>query len=107
MTALRPGCEVDDPIRGRICLITGATSGIRAATGNEDVHLLLAELSSQASIRELARDFRNQHERLHALVNCAGALFRDRRVTVDGLERTFALNHLAYFQLTKLLLDVL
>lgn len=137
MTALRPGCEVDDPIRGRICLITGATSGIgkatahalaksgatvvlvgrdaskseavvagiRAATGNEDVHLLLAELSSQASIRELARDFRNQHERLHVLVNCAGAFFRDRHVTVDGLEMTFALNHLAYFQLTKLLLD--
>ncbi len=66
---------------------------------------MLAELSSQASIRELGRDFRNQHERLHVLVNCAGAFFRDRRVTVDGLEMTFALNHLAYFQLTRLLLD--
>jgi NAD(P)-dependent dehydrogenase (short-subunit alcohol dehydrogenase family) len=49
--------------------------------------------------------FRRDHDRLDVLVNCAGAFFRRRRVTVDGLEMTFALNHLAYFLLTNQLLD--
>jgi NAD(P)-dependent dehydrogenase (short-subunit alcohol dehydrogenase family) len=80
---------------------------IREATANEDVELLRADLSSQASIRELADHFLTEHDRLHVLVNCAGAFFRDRRVTIDGLEMTFALNHLAYSLLTTLLLDLL
>jgi NAD(P)-dependent dehydrogenase (short-subunit alcohol dehydrogenase family) len=80
---------------------------IREATANEDVQLLRADLSSQDSIRELADRFLAEHDRLHVLVNSAGAFFRDRRVTIDGLEMTFALNHLAYFLLTTLLLDLL
>jgi NAD(P)-dependent dehydrogenase (short-subunit alcohol dehydrogenase family) len=80
---------------------------IRQSTTNEEVELLRADLSSQASIRELADHFLAEHDRLHVLVNCAGAYFRDRRVTIDRLEMSFALNHLAYFLLTTLLLDLL
>ncbi len=80
---------------------------IRTATGNDHVEILLADLSSQASVRALADGFRSEHDRLDVLVNCAGAFFRDRRVTVDGLELSFALNHLAYFLLTTLLIDLL
>ena len=71
---------------------------IREATANEDVELLRADLSSQNSIRELADRFLAEHDRLRVIVNCAGAFFRDRRVSIDGLEMTFALNHLAYFR---------
>jgi NAD(P)-dependent dehydrogenase (short-subunit alcohol dehydrogenase family) len=80
---------------------------IRRTTGSDRVDVLVADLSSQDSIRELAKAFRRHHDRLDVLVNCAGAFFRERRVTVDGLEMTFALNHLAYFLLTNQLLDVL
>lgn len=91
-----------DPSRGEAIL-----EGIRRATGNDRIEVLIADLSSQASIREMAGAFRREHDRLDVLVNCAGAFFRERRVTVDGLEMTFALNHLAYFLLTDLLLDPL
>ncbi len=84
-----------------------ATVGeIRRTTGSYQVEVLVADLSSQASIRELAEAFRRDHDRLDVLVNCAGAFFPRRRVTVDGLEMTFALNHLAYFLLTNQLLDL-
>jgi NAD(P)-dependent dehydrogenase (short-subunit alcohol dehydrogenase family) len=78
---------------------------IRQATGNPDVEYLLADLSSQAQIRSLARQFPEKYERLDVLVNNAGGVFLHRRVTVDGYEMTFALNHLNYFLLTLLLLD--
>jgi NAD(P)-dependent dehydrogenase (short-subunit alcohol dehydrogenase family) len=45
------------------------------------VEIHLADLSSQASVRDLARSFQAAHDRLHVLVNCAGAFYRDRRVT--------------------------
>jgi NAD(P)-dependent dehydrogenase (short-subunit alcohol dehydrogenase family) len=80
---------------------------IREDTGNEEVELLGADLSSQASIRELADHVVAGHDQLHVLVNCAGAFFRKRYVTIDGLEMTFALNHLACFLLTRLLLNLL
>jgi NAD(P)-dependent dehydrogenase (short-subunit alcohol dehydrogenase family) len=80
---------------------------IRQETGNPAVEFLVADLSSQAAIRRLARAFRERHRRLHVLVNNAGALFAQRRESVDGIEMTLALNHLAYFLLTNLLLDVL
>lgn len=76
-------------------------------TGNPDVSFLIADLASQADIRKLAAEVEQRHERLDVLVNNAGAFFADRLQSPDGLEMTFALNHLAYFHLTNLLLDLL
>jgi NAD(P)-dependent dehydrogenase (short-subunit alcohol dehydrogenase family) len=83
------------------------TEAIRRATGNSSVEFLVADLSSQAEIRRLAREFLERHRRLDVLVNNAGALFAQRRESVDGIEMTLALNHLAYFLLTTVLLDTL
>lgn len=82
-------------------------SQLKSATGNNEVDYLLADLSSIAQVRAVADAFRARHDRLDVLVNNAGAVFKSREVTVDGLERTFALNHLSYFQLTVRLLDLL
>ncbi len=124
-------------MRGKVCLVTGANSGIGKATaaglaklgatvvmvcrdqakgeaarveiqtssGNEAVTLLMADLSSQASIRQLAGTFRETYQGLHVLVNNAGIGPWRRSVTVDGIEMTFAVNALAPFLLTHLLLD--
>ncbi|HEY3364846.1 MAG TPA: SDR family oxidoreductase [Symbiobacteriaceae bacterium] len=124
-------------MEGKLCLITGSTSGIgretalalarlgahvvlvardqqkgeatvadiKAQTGNSHVDLLLADLSVQASVRQLADEFISRYGKLDVLVNNAGALLGKRRVSKDGLEYTFALNHLNYFLLTNLLLD--
>jgi len=80
---------------------------IRQKTGNPQVEGLVADLSSQAQIRKLAKEFQDRFDRLDVLVNNAGAIFMQREVSVDGIEMTFALNHLNYFLLTHLLLDVL
>jgi NAD(P)-dependent dehydrogenase (short-subunit alcohol dehydrogenase family) len=80
---------------------------IRTATGNRNVDCLIADLSVMAGVRRLAAAFRARHDRLHVLVNNAGAIFTERRETPDGLEMTFALNHLSYFLLTHLLLDLI
>jgi NAD(P)-dependent dehydrogenase (short-subunit alcohol dehydrogenase family) len=64
-----------------------------------------ADLSVQADVRSAAAAIRDLHPQIHVLVNNAGVLVRQREVTVDGLERQFAVNHLAYFLLTRLLLD--
>ena len=80
---------------------------IRSATGNKNVDSLLADLSSQQDIRQLASQFTNKYSQLDVLLNNAGATFVDRQLTVDGIERTFALNHLNYFLLTNLLLDTI
>jgi NAD(P)-dependent dehydrogenase (short-subunit alcohol dehydrogenase family) len=127
------------PMQGKVCLITGATSGIgkvtalelakmgatvvivgrdrargeavqseiKAKSGNEAVDLLLADLSSQASIWQLAEDFQQRYSHLHVLINNAGLVQLSRHTTVDGLETTFAVNYLAPFLLTSLLLDML
>lgn len=71
------------------------------------VEYLLADLSSQASIQRLADEVLARYDRLDVLVNNAGGFFDTRRTTVDGIEYTFALNHLAYFLLTNRLLDLL
>ncbi len=84
-----------------------AQKDIIAQTGNTKVDLLLADLSSQQSIRQLAATIQQKYNRLDVLVNNAGAMFASRQLTVDGLEMTFALNHLNYFLLTHLLLDLL
>jgi NAD(P)-dependent dehydrogenase (short-subunit alcohol dehydrogenase family) len=69
--------------------------------------LVTADLSSQASIRKAAGDLGSRYPRLHVLINNAGVIPRKREVTVDGLEMQFAVNHLAYFLLTNLLLPQL
>ena len=80
---------------------------IRAATGNEQLELLVGDLAVQAEVRRVAGEFKSRHDRLDVLINNAGAVFGSRRLTADGLELTFALDHLAYFLLTLELLDTL
>jgi retinol dehydrogenase-12 len=124
---------------GKVCIVTGATSGIgketarvlahqggtlilvgrnpekTAATAEEfrreadtpNIEYLLADLSSQDEIRRLAEEFKSRHNRLDVLVNNAGGFFLWHQESVDGIEMTFALNHLSYFLLTDLLLDVI
>jgi NAD(P)-dependent dehydrogenase (short-subunit alcohol dehydrogenase family) len=127
-------------MRGRICVVTGATQGIGRVTARElarmgatvtivarnaergqavldeirrDVGvgdragLVLADLSIMAEVRRAAAELRERHPRLHVLVNNAGAIHMTRKVTAEGLETTFATNHLSYFLLTKLLLPAL
>ncbi len=80
---------------------------IRIATGNQKADWLLADLSSQQDIRRLATEFKSKYSQLHVLLNNAGGTFNTRQLSVDGIEMTFALNHLAYFLLTNLLLDTI
>ena len=126
-------------LRSKVCLITGATSGIglvaarglacqgarvvlvgrnparceaavaqiHAETGNREVEVLRADLASQQQVRALARQLLERHPRLDVLVNNAGGMWLGRQQTADGLEMTFAVNHLAYFLLTQLLLEAL
>lgn len=123
----------------KICLITGANSGIGYATamelaklnanvvmvcrnnergeptqkeiiektGNKNVDLLLCDLSSLDSIRKLAAEFKAKYQNLHVLINNAGVMLSKRELSVDGFEMNFAVNHLAPFLLTNLLLDIL
>jgi retinol dehydrogenase-12 len=80
---------------------------LRAQSGSDRVDKALADLSSLAEVRALAENFKRKYSRLDVLVNNAGAYFGKRQVSADGYEMTFALNHLSYFLLTALLLDVL
>ena len=80
---------------------------VRQQTGNQEVDFLLADLSSQQEVRQLAEDFKARYERLDVLINNAGAVMISRQHSVDGIEMTFALNHLSYFLLTNLLMDIL
>ena len=82
-------------------------SDIVQQTGNPNVELMVADLSVQQEIYRLADEFKQHHRQLHVLVNNAGAIFDQRRESQDGLEMTFALNHMGYFLLTNLLLDVI
>lgn len=84
-----------------------ARAEVQTQSGNDTVELLLADLSSQQSIRRLVQEFIVRHIQLHVLVNNVGVTLPKRSVTVDGLETVFATNHLAPFLLTDLLLPVL
>jgi len=84
-----------------------ATDWIGREAGAKQVAFLLADLSSQADVRRLAREFKDKYSRLDVLVNNAGAIFTRRETTADGFERTWALNHLSYFLLTQELLGLL
>lgn len=91
-----------DPDRGK-----KAMDEIRLASGNSNLELLLADLSSRQQIKDLVRDYRTGHSSLHVLVNNAGVIMDDRVLTADGIEMTFAVNYLAYFMLANLLVDML
>jgi NAD(P)-dependent dehydrogenase (short-subunit alcohol dehydrogenase family) len=125
-------------MEGKVCLITGATSGIgevtarelarmgcsvvitardqrkaeiavnklRAESGSLKIDGLVADLSSQDQVRNLAAEFKRQHNRLDVLINNAGAIYLRRYLSQDGIEMTFAVNHLAPFLLTNLLLEM-
>ena len=80
---------------------------IKKETGNTQVEFIAADLSTNAGVQETAHEFKKRHTRLDVLLNNAGAMFMSRQVSSDGVEMTIALNHLNYFHLTILLLDVL
>ena len=96
----RVGITGRDPARTE-----AAAAGIRATPGSPAVDAFAADLSVQAGVRRLAAQVLDTYPRLDVLVNNAGGFWAHRHVTADGLERTFALNHLAPFLLTSLLLD--
>lgn len=131
--------DMDRASSNKICMVTGATSGIgaeialalagkgactilvgrshkkcekvvkriRKETDNSSVEYFLADLSSQQEIFQVAERFKERYQVLDILINNAGAKFVSRLETADGYEMTFALNHLAHFLLTNLLLDCL
>lgn len=82
-----------------------AATEIRDATGNPAVDAFAADLSSQAEVRHLAAAVLAAYPRLDVLINNVGGSWATRHVTADGLERTFAVNHMAAFLLTSLLVD--
>jgi NAD(P)-dependent dehydrogenase (short-subunit alcohol dehydrogenase family) len=84
-----------------------ALEEVRERAKGEAPELLVADLGSLADVRRVAADFRRTHDRLDVLLNNAGLIVPSRHTTVDGLEETFAVNHLAPFLLTKELLDLL
>lgn len=128
-----------DGMKGKICLITGATSGIgkvtalalarmgatvaftardaekgkatrdqiRVVSGNEMVDFLECDLSSLSSVRDCCTKFEEKYDGLHVLINNAGTWEGGRKVSKDGIENTFAVNHLAPFLMTGLLLDLI
>jgi NAD(P)-dependent dehydrogenase (short-subunit alcohol dehydrogenase family) len=88
-----------DPSRGR-----AAVDRVRrAGASGMDVDLLLADLSSLRSVRRLATELGERHPRLDVIIHNAGVITLERRLTEDGLETQFAVNHLAPFLLTQLL----
>lgn len=124
-------------MQGKICIVTGANSGIgfetakalakmgarvglvcRTMEKSEDaksailrtvpnalIDAFAADLSSQAEIRRVADDIKAAYPKIDVLINNAGLIENERKLSPDGIEMTFAVNHLAYFLLTHLLLE--
>ncbi|MQA26711.1 MAG: SDR family NAD(P)-dependent oxidoreductase [Micromonosporaceae bacterium] len=86
---------------------SAAAAEVTRRAGSAPVTTLLCDFASQAAIRRLASEIHERHDRLDVLVNNAGAVNKTRRVTSDGIEATFAVNHLGYFLLTNLVTDLL
>lgn len=84
-----------------------AVAEVRRRSGSAAVSSLLCDFSSQASICSLAEAVYARNDRLDVLINNAGGVNKTRRLTVEGIETTFAVNHLGYFLLTNLLTDLL
>lgn len=84
-----------------------ARDEILRVTGNQRIELLIADLGSIAQMHRVAEEVRRAHDHLHILINNAGAVLGRRIETEDGLETTFAVNHLAYFVVTHDLLPLL
>ena len=84
-----------------------ALAEIKTKSGNDTVELMTADFESQRQIRDLADEYKRVHDRLDVLVNNAGLYLSERHETEDGIEATWAVNHLAPFLLTHLLLDVI
>jgi retinol dehydrogenase 12 len=84
-----------------------ALRDVRASVPEAKLEVLACDLSSQASIREASQRLLDSQDRLDVLVNAAGVFVKQKELTVDGIERTFATNYLAYFLLTNLLLPLL
>ena len=84
-----------------------AMTELKEKSGSSSISLFIADLSSQNSIRQFVTDFNAKFERLDILINNAGVITQNHTLTEDGLETQFALNHLAPFLLTELLLDSL
>jgi NAD(P)-dependent dehydrogenase (short-subunit alcohol dehydrogenase family) len=95
-------------VHGRIeDRVDAAVAEIAEETGSAQLVPHVADLSSLAAVRRLADEVANDHPRIDALVNNAGVGVRERRDSEDGYELTFAVNYLAPFLLTRLLLPVL
>lgn len=124
-----------EQMAGRVCAITGASSGlgyetalalahqgatvallcrsaergeaaraaIAAATGNAGLHVVACDLANLDTVRAAAAELLDRFDALHVLVNNAGLMIMQRRITVDGFEETFQVNHLGAFLLTDLL----
>jgi len=126
-------------MHGKVCMITGANSGIGKvmafelakrganvvmacrskdrgeharseiikASKSEKVELMMVDLKSMETVRNLVTEFKKKHNKLHVLINNAAIIPSNRHITVDGLEEQFEVNHLSHFLLTHLLLDVI
>ena len=80
---------------------------IKSRSKSEKVDSLLCDFSDFDAIRKLAADYQAAHDSLHVLANNAGSVFETRTILPNGIEATFAVNHLGYFLLTQLLLDLM